>query len=109
MEASESDGPLTELLVEALPLTIISMVGIAVIVSILFGSLKRDLGPALVTSTVLMLFLGLNLTIMGLVEFSGEDLGVVAGFMALIGFIGSVFTAVFVALEWSTMRSPRSV
>jgi len=109
MEASESDGPLTDLLIEALPLTIISMIGIAVIVSLLFGSLKRDLGPALLTSVVLMLFLGLNLTIMGLVEFSGKGLGVVVGFMALIGFIGSVFTAVLIALEWRTMRSSRSI
>jgi hypothetical protein len=104
-EASDSDGPLTELLVEAAPLTVISRLGIAAIVTVLFGSLRRDFGPTLVTSIVLMLFLGLNLTIMGLVDFSAGDLGVVAGFMALIAFIVVVFVAAFTALEWRTLSS----
>jgi hypothetical protein len=105
-EASESDGPLTDLLVEAAPLTVVSMLGIAAIVTLLFGSLRRDFGPTLVTSIVLMLFLGLNLTIMGLVDFSSGDLGVVAGFMALIVFIVAVFVAAFTALEWRRLSSP---
>lgn len=111
VEASNSDGPLTDLLVEAAPLTVVSMLGIATIVTLLFGSLRRDFGPTLVTSIVLMLFLGLNLTIMGLVDFSGGDLGVVAGFMALIAFIVAVFVTAFTALEWRTLSSlnqPRS-
>lgn len=104
VEATESDGPLTDLLVEAMPLTIISVVAIAVIVSLLFGSLRRDLGPSLVASVVLMVFLGLNLTIMGLVEFSASDMGVIVGFMGLVAFLGAVFTAAFVVLEWNALR-----
>lgn len=70
-EAAESEGPLDELILEALPMTVGVTVAIAVIVSLLFGSLRQDFGPVLITSVVLMLFLGLNLTIIGLVEFSG--------------------------------------
>lgn len=106
VEASESDGPLTDLLVEALPLTIFSTVAIAVVVSVLFGNLRRDFGPSLVASALLMLFLGLNLTIMGLVEFSASDMGVIIGFMGLIAFLGVVFTAAVVVLEWRTFRRP---
>lgn len=98
-EAAESEGPLDELILDALPMTVGVTVAIAVIVSLLIGSLRQDFGPVLITSVVLMLLSGLNLTIIGLVEFSGGGLRVVSGFIGLIVAIGLVFVATFVGLE----------
>ena len=98
-EASESDGPLDELIVEALPMTVIAVLAIAVVVSLLFGSLRHDYGPILIAVTVLMLFLGLNLTIIGLVEFTVGRTRLVAGFIGLIVAIGFVFSVTYAALE----------
>ena len=104
-EASASEGPLDELIVEALPMTIGAVLVIAGAISGLFGSLRRDFGPVLLTVVLLMAFLGLNLTIIGLVEFSGTPFRVIAGFVGLIFGIGAVFALAFVGLQWSTLRS----
>lgn len=108
-EASNADGPLDDLLVEALPLTVASVIGIALVVTLLFGSLRSDFGPALAASVVLMLFLGLNLTIMGLVEFSAADSGVILGFMGLVVFIGVVFMVTVIGIEWRTLKPEQPV
>ena len=103
-EAANSDGPLDALIVQALPMTVLATLGIAAILSWRFGSLRRDFGPVLVATTVLMLFLGLNLTIVGLVEFTGAMVRVLVGFIGLILGIGLVFALSVLALEWRRLR-----
>jgi hypothetical protein len=103
-EAAESDGPLDGLILEALPMTIAVTVAIAVFVSWRYGTLRRDFGPVLITVVVLMLFLGLNLTIIGLVEFSGGRLRIVGGFIGLILVVGFVFVVTFLGLERKRLR-----
>lgn len=104
-EASAAEGPLDDLIVEALPMTIVAVLVIATAVSVVFGTMRRDFGPILLTVVVLMVFLGLNLTIIGLVEFSEARLRVVAGFIGLILAIGLVFSATYLALERNRLRA----
>jgi hypothetical protein len=104
-EASASEGPLDELIVEALPMTIGAVIVIAAVISGVFGRLRQDFGPVLLTVVLLMAFLGLNLNIIGLVEFSGTPFRVIAGFMGLIFGIGAVFALAFVVLRFKALRS----
>ena len=52
-----------------------------------------------------MLFLGLNLTIIGLVEFTGNLVRVVVGFVGLILGIGLVYAVSFLVMEWRQLRT----
>jgi hypothetical protein len=103
-EAAASEGPLDELIVKALPFTIGAVIAIAALVSVAFGSLRHDFGPILITVVVLMAFLGLNLTIIGLVGWSSSMPRVIAGFIGLILAIGLVYASTYLAFEWSRIR-----
>ena len=107
-EASASEGPLDELIVEALPFTLVVVIVIAAVVAASFGSMRHDFGPILITVVVLMVFLGLNLTIIGLVGWSSSMPRVIAGFIGLIAALGLVFTLTYLALERIRLQPPRS-
>ncbi len=98
-EAAAAEGPLDELIVEALPLTVAVVVVMAAAVSTTFGSLRRDFGPILLTVVVLMIFLGLNLTIIGLVGWSSTMPRVIVGFVGLILALGLVFALAYLWFE----------
>lgn len=102
-EAAASEGPLDDLILEALPFTVIAVVIIAMGVSAIFGGLRRDFLPVLLTVVLLTLFLGTNLTIVGLVEFTGSQSRVIAGFVGLVALIGSAFTLGFLLLQWDAL------
>lgn len=103
-EASAAEGPLDDLVVEALPMTIVAVLVIAAAVSLAFGSLRHDFGPILTTVVVMMAFLGLNLTIIGLVGWSSAMYRVVAEFIGLILAMGLVFAFTYLGLEWTRLR-----
>ena len=97
---SAAGGPVDDLIVRALPLT-----GVFTLVTtgLLGGSLARrwsDYLRLLLTITVLMVFLGLNVSVLGLVEFSGGSLLPVVVFLGLIVLLDLVFAVVFAALQW---------
>ena len=58
----------------------------------------RAFGVGLATTTVLMLFLGFNVSTIGLVEFPTEARGLMAGFFGYIAALGLVFGAAFALL-----------
>lgn len=92
-------GPVDDLIGRALPLTggftLVTTGGLGVILA----GTPRDYLRLLLAVTTLMLFLGLNVSVLGLVDFGGSSLGPVVAFFALIGLLDAVFVAGFVALR----------
>ncbi len=89
-----TDEPPHALIARALPSTIVFTLVAVGLVTRLFGGGWRDAWSVLATTIVLMLTLGLNVSIIGLVEFSGGDALVVAEVYALILVLAVVHTAV---------------
>jgi hypothetical protein len=98
-ELMAMDGPPDALIGQALPLTAAFVAVATALVTWLFGGSWRHAGPVLVTVGVLVLFLGLNVSIIGLVEFGAGELYLVAELIGLIVVINAVFAAAFLALE----------
>jgi hypothetical protein len=71
----------------------------------MFGRRLAGLGAAVVTMTVLMLTLGTNISIIGLVEFSGGTWYLVGEFFGLTALLGAVFALMFALLERQELSS----
>lgn len=97
-------GPPEHLFRQALPLTVAFGLGSAAVIAAVFGHRWWHLVPAVLTMVPLTLFLGLNISVMGLVEFPRSAWSVVALTFGLIVAIVVVYAAVFVALEWRPLR-----
>jgi hypothetical protein len=89
----------------ALPMTVVFTVVGAAVVTWMFGRRLAGFGAAVVTMTVLMLTLGANISIIGLVEFSGGTWYLVGEFFALTALLGAVFAVTFAILERRELRS----
>lgn len=100
----ERGGPVDDLILQALPMTIAFTVAAAVLVTWLFGRGWRDLGAIGLTTAVLVLFLGLNISAIGLVEIPRSGLYLIGELFGLVAVIGLVFTLVMVALERRSLR-----
>lgn len=66
----------------------------------LFARRRSDYLRLLLTVTVLMLLLGLNVSVLGLVDFGGSSIAPVVAFFALIVLLDGVFVVAFVCLRW---------
>ena len=95
----EANEPASDLIATALPMTIAFTLAAAVLVGALFGRSPSDYLAALATCSVLVVFLGLNVSIIGLVAIPHGDLYLVAELFGLIVFLGAAFAAGFAALE----------
>jgi hypothetical protein len=93
---------------EVLPLTVAFTVGAAVVMTVVFGRRWWHLAPMLVTQTVLVMFLGLNVSVLGLVELPVSQAYLVAEVFGLIAALVLVFAAVLAALQWRSLRTPRA-
>lgn len=96
---NEAGGPIDELIVQALPMTVVFTLTTAGLMSLLFGRSWSRFGAILLTTFVLVLFLGLNISAIGLVEFTSGSIYLVAEFFGLVALLGVVFALVFAALE----------
>ena len=65
----------------------------------LYGRRWRHIGPILLTSVVLVALLGLNVSVIGLVFFTGGEAWLIAELFALIVALDAVYAAVFWALR----------
>lgn len=92
------------LMAEAMPMTILFGAGSAVLVARFFGRRWWHVGPVMVAMTVVIVLLGLNVSIIGLVEIPRSSLYVVAELFGLIFGIVLVYAAVFAVLEWRSLR-----
>ena len=79
-----ANEPPSELIAQALPLTAAFIVVAAAIPSLLWGRSLEKVGSNLVTSTLLIVLLGLNVSVLGLVDMSGGSPFVVIEFLALL-------------------------
>jgi hypothetical protein len=93
------------LFMRALPMTVVFTVVGASVVTWVFGRRLAGFGAAVVTMTVLMLTLGTNISIIGLVEFSGGTWYLVGEFFALTALLAAVFAVTFAILERRELRS----
>ena len=79
-----------ELIMSALPMTIIFTIIFSVIISKLYGSLPHHYAAVFITSIILMAVLGLNVSILGLVEIESND------FILVLELFGFIFEIIFV-------------
>ncbi|MBA2717832.1 MAG: hypothetical protein H0U52_01125 [Chloroflexi bacterium] len=99
-------GPPEKLIGQAMPVTVGFVLLAAALVGLLFGRRWWHFGPILVTVAVLVLFLGLNVSVTGLVEFGAGDLHLLAELFGLILVLNGAFVATFIALEWRNLMRP---
>ncbi len=96
----------TELIVNALPVTLTFTVLYATLIA---GALRRSragFGAALVTSAVLNLTLGINVTPLGLVEIPTSAFYLIAELFGLIVLMTVMYAAVFAVLERKKLTRP---
>ena len=93
------DGPPHELIGQALPLTGAFTVASSAAITLLYRRSWRHFGAILLTSSVVGLLLGLNVSVLGLVSIPQGSLYLVAKFLGLIVVINVVFALVFIGLE----------
>lgn len=96
VEANEPPG---ELIAQALPMTALFTFAAAGLVTLLFGRNWRQFAPVLLTSAVLVLLLGLNVSVIGLVEVPRSSAYLVAELYGLIVALDAAYVGVFVVLE----------
>jgi hypothetical protein len=94
-----ANEPPDELIMQALPLTAVFTLSASVLVSALYRPGWLRYGAILLTCSVLVLFLGLNVSVIGLVDIPRGSLYLVVELFGLIIAINAVFAGVFIALE----------
>jgi hypothetical protein len=92
-EVVSLDGPPGDLIGRAMPFTVVVTVVIALVITAVFGQVRRHFISSAVAMTVLMLLLGLNLTVVGLVEFTGTEGLTALEFVGLVVMLGAVYAA----------------
>lgn len=98
-----ANEPPDELILKALPMTAVFTLSASVLVSVFYRPGWRRYGAVLLTCSVLVLFLGLNVSVIGLVEIPRSAFYLVAELFGLILAINIVFAAAFIALEWKSL------
>lgn len=94
-----ANEPADELITQALPMTLLFSLVIAVLLGQLYTRSWRNFAAILVTCLALVLLLGLNISIIGLVNFPSSALYLVAEMFGLILALNLVFVVVFLILE----------
>ena len=95
-----ANGPPDALIGQAMPLTTLFTLCMAVLVTMLYGPAWKRFGAVLLTCTVLVLLLGLNVSIIGLVSIPRGSLYLVAEMFGLIVALNVVYVVMFLALQW---------
>lgn len=98
-------GPVDDLIGQAFPMTAAFTVVGALAVASIFGRRRSAIGPVVLTTLVLVVTLGLNVSVIGLVEISGTEWFLVGELLGLTALLAIVFAGAFMALEWR--RLPR--
>ena len=103
------DGPPADLIGDAFPLTIVFTLGIAVILSVLFGRTLAAFGAILVTCSVITALLGLDVSLIGMVQIPTSSLYLVVELAGLIVVLAGSFAAVVIALAWGELGARSDV
>jgi hypothetical protein len=93
------NGPPTELIDQAMPMTIVFTLGMAILITLLYGRSISKFLAVLLTCTVLVALLGLNVSAIGLVEIPSGSLYLIAELFGLIVALNAVYVVVYMVLE----------
>jgi len=93
------NGPPTALIGKAMPMTVVFTLGMATLVTLIYGRSFAKFLVVLLTCTVLVSMLGLNVSAIGLVDIPSGSLAVIAKLFGMIVTLNIVYAVVFVALE----------
>ena len=99
------NGPPTALIDQAMPMTVLFTLGMAVLITLRYGRTVRQFLAVLLTCVVLVALLGLNVSAIGLVEIPNSALFVVAELFGLIVALNAVYAALFLALQWRQLAA----
>lgn len=101
-----ANGPPDALIGQALPLTAAFTLGMAILVTLLYRAGWKRFGAVLLTCVTLVLLLGLNVSVIGLVDIPRGSLYLVAEMFGLIVVLNAVYVVVFLALQRRRAASP---
>ncbi len=94
-----ANAPPNELFEQAMPLTVGFTLAMSLSVSLLYGRSRWHFAAILLTSTLLVLLLGLNVSAIGLVYIPRGSIYVIGEMFGLILALNLVYVAVFIGLE----------
>jgi hypothetical protein len=94
-----ANEPPDELFRQAMPMTVAFTLATTALVSLLHGRRWSHYGAILLTCTILVLLLGLNVSAIGLVSVPSSSVYLVVELFGLIVAINLVYVAMFIALE----------
>lgn len=99
------DGPPMDLIGDALPLTIAFTLGTALVLSVLFDRTLAGFVAILVTCAVLVVLLGLDVSVIGLVGIPMDSMYLVVELAGLIAVLAGSFAIVVIALAWGQLAA----
>ena len=98
-ELLRAQEPPKQLFGTAMPMTVVFLLVMTVALGGMYGRNWRQLGPILVTCTVLVTLLGLNVSVIGLVVVPRGSMHLIAELFGLIAVLDVVYLATFAVLE----------
>jgi hypothetical protein len=93
------NGPPTDLIGKAMPMTAVFTLGMAALITLLYGRSWVKFASVLVTCIVLVALLGLNVSVIGLVSIPLGSFYLVVELFGLIVALNVVYVTVFIALQ----------
>lgn len=106
-EVLAGDGPPVDLIRDALPLTVAFTIATALALALLFGRTPAAFGTVLVTTAVLVVILGLDVSVIGMIRIPTEMLHLVAEMVGLILVLAGSYAAVVIVLAWRQLAGRR--
>jgi hypothetical protein len=100
-----SNSPPDHLFKQAMPMTIISTILMAAIIIRLYARTLAHYVSILLTCTVLVVLLGLNVSVIGLVDVPRSSIYLIVELFGLILALNAVFAVVFAGLEWKSFSA----
>lgn len=107
-EVIENEGPIDELIRMALPMTVLYALATVAVIAALFARRRSEIGPIFLAVGVLVLFLGLNVSAIGLVDIPRNSTYLVAELFGLIVVIDAAFATTFLMLERKRLANPQN-
>ena len=98
------NGPPSDLIDQAMPMTVFFTLLIAVLITLLYGRSWTKFASVLLTCIVLVALLGLNVSVIGLVSIPAGSLYLILEMFGLIVMLIVVYVVVFMVLEWGRLR-----
>ena len=96
ISANEPPG---ELIMAALPLTVVFTLSMSLLISTVWGKTLRQFLAVFLTCSVLVLLLGLNVSVIGLVSFPSDSIYLLGKLFLLIFLLVLVYAGIFLLLQ----------